>query len=148
MQIIAPVGRLHGIKTPAVQGSMDIGAGLDKLLVGTGLEVLSADGNTIVLRQSSGNEGALGVQIAQSLAPRLRAMLSRHLRSIVESVVVTGSRVITNGNNSPTPLTVVTTANLEQVTPSNIPDGLNRAAGFHWVEQPEYLRRWRAQLVR
>ena len=46
------------------------------------------------------------------------------------NIVVTGSRVITNGNNSPTPLTVVTTQELTQTTPSNIPDGLNKLPQF------------------
>ncbi len=45
-------------------------------------------------------------------------------------VVVTGSRVITNGNNSPTPVTVVATEQIQQVTPSNIPDGLNKLPVF------------------
>jgi outer membrane receptor protein involved in Fe transport len=47
-----------------------------------------------------------------------------------DAIVVTGSRVITNGNNSPTPVTVVSTEALQQVTPSNIPDGLNRLPVF------------------
>jgi outer membrane receptor protein involved in Fe transport len=47
-----------------------------------------------------------------------------------DDVVVTGSRVITNGNNSPTPVTVVSTAQIQQVTPSNIPDGLNKLPVF------------------
>lgn len=47
-----------------------------------------------------------------------------------EEIVVTGSRVITNGNNSPTPVTVVTTEAIQQTTPSNIPDALNRLPVF------------------
>jgi len=45
-------------------------------------------------------------------------------------IVVTGSRVITNGNNSPTPVTVVSTDQLQAITPSNIPDGLNKLPVF------------------
>jgi outer membrane receptor protein involved in Fe transport len=41
-----------------------------------------------------------------------------------ETIIVTGSRVIQNGNESPTPLTVVSTQQLLQNTPSNIQDGL------------------------
>src|SRR5579872_3575358 len=41
-----------------------------------------------------------------------------------ETVVVTGSRIVTNGNNMPTPVTVVTTENLETLKPTNIVDGL------------------------
>ncbi len=48
----------------------------------------------------------------------------------VESVVVTGSRVISDVANSPTPLTVVTTEQLEATTPSNIPDALNKLPVF------------------
>jgi iron complex outermembrane receptor protein len=48
----------------------------------------------------------------------------------VESVVVTGSRVISDAANSPTPLTVVSTADLLATTPTNIPDGLNKLPIF------------------
>jgi iron complex outermembrane receptor protein len=48
----------------------------------------------------------------------------------VESVVVTGSRVITDVANSPTPLTVVSTQQLLTTTPSNIADGLNKLPIF------------------
>ena len=40
-------------------------------------------------------------------------------------VVVTGSRVITNGNDSPTPVTVVTTEDLTQVHPGNLVEAMN-----------------------
>ncbi len=48
----------------------------------------------------------------------------------VESVVVTGSRVISDAANSPTPLTIVSTADLQATTPTNIPDGLNKLPIF------------------
>jgi iron complex outermembrane receptor protein len=63
--------------------------------------------------------GLAGPALAQSSAS-----------SDVGEVVVTGSRVITNGNNSPTPVTVVSTDLLATVTPSNIPDALNRLPQF------------------
>src|SRR5580698_4029174 len=43
-----------------------------------------------------------------------------------ETVVVTGSRVITDIANSPTPVTTVTTAQLLDTTPSNLSDALNK----------------------
>ncbi len=43
----------------------------------------------------------------------------------LEEVVVTGSRVITNGDNSPTPVTVVSYEGLQTVKPGPIADGLN-----------------------
>jgi iron complex outermembrane recepter protein len=48
----------------------------------------------------------------------------------VEEVVVTGSLVIRNGNQAPTPVTVVDTATLQQSAPTNIPDGLNQLPQF------------------
>jgi outer membrane receptor protein involved in Fe transport len=48
----------------------------------------------------------------------------------VESVVVTGSRVISDIANSPTPLTVVSTEQLAATTPSNVPDALNKLPVF------------------
>jgi outer membrane receptor protein involved in Fe transport len=48
----------------------------------------------------------------------------------VESVVVTGSRVISDAANSPTPLTIVSTEQLLATTPTNIADGLNKLPVF------------------
>jgi iron complex outermembrane recepter protein len=47
-----------------------------------------------------------------------------------KEIVVTGSRVITNGDASPTPVTVITTTQLQTATPSNIPDALNKLPVF------------------
>jgi outer membrane receptor protein involved in Fe transport len=44
----------------------------------------------------------------------------------VETVTVTGSRVITDVTRSPTPLTLVTADELAASTPTNIPDALNK----------------------
>lgn len=45
-------------------------------------------------------------------------------------ITVTGSRLITNGNNSPTPVTVVSVQQLQTTTPSNVPDALNKLPIF------------------
>src|SRR4051794_30161004 len=47
-----------------------------------------------------------------------------------ESVTVTGSRVISDAINSPTPLTVLDVGQLQATTPSNIADGLNKLPAF------------------
>ncbi len=44
---------------------------------------------------------------------------------VLEEIVVTGSRVITNGDASPTPVTVVTYEGLQTIKPGPIADGLN-----------------------
>jgi iron complex outermembrane receptor protein len=48
----------------------------------------------------------------------------------VEQVTVTGSRVISDITLSPTPLTVVTTEQLQANTPTDIPDALNKLPDF------------------
>jgi iron complex outermembrane receptor protein len=48
----------------------------------------------------------------------------------IEEVVVTGSLVMRNGNQAPTPVTVIDTTALQQAAPSNIPDGLNQLPQF------------------
>ncbi len=47
-----------------------------------------------------------------------------------ETVVVSGSRVITDMANSPTPITAVTTTELLATTPSNLSDALNKLPAF------------------
>jgi iron complex outermembrane receptor protein len=54
----------------------------------------------------------------------------------VEAVVVTGSRVISDAANSPTPLTVVSTEQLLATTPTDIPDALNKLPVFQGSAQP------------
>src|SRR6201996_2046315 len=92
IQIIAPVSQLHGINTPAVSGSMELNDALQALLVGTGLEVASNDGATIVLRRT------------EAQAPEIRdAMIADSQPPLLETIIVTGSRVISDATNSPTP---------------------------------------------
>ncbi|HYS46224.1 MAG TPA: TonB-dependent receptor, partial [Rhizomicrobium sp.] len=118
IQIIAPVGQLHGIKTQAVSGNMEMEAALNALLVGTGLEVASNDGATIVLRR------------AASAAPVDIEDVADYGPPPSESIVVTGSRVISDAANSPTPLTVISSKQLHDTTPSNLADGLNKLPIF------------------
>ena len=47
-----------------------------------------------------------------------------------ESITVTGSRVISNIENSPTPLTTLTSTDLEQFTPTSVPDALIKMPVF------------------
>jgi outer membrane receptor protein involved in Fe transport len=47
-----------------------------------------------------------------------------------EAIVVTGTRITSNGDNLPTPVTVASTEELLKTSPSNIPDGLNKLPIF------------------
>lgn len=52
---------------------------------------------------------------------------------LLEDVVVTGSRVITTGDDFPTPVTVVPNDQLLKMSPANIPEGLNKLPVFSGV---------------
>jgi outer membrane receptor protein involved in Fe transport len=54
----------------------------------------------------------------------------------VETVTVTGSRVISDSTMSPTPLTVVSSDQLMATTPSDIPTGLNKLPVFSGSHSP------------
>ena len=54
-----------------------------------------------------------------------------------EQVVVTGSRVITNGNDSPTPLTVISTADITATAPATVFDGLQALPVFDGGLSPQ-----------
>src|SRR6185295_12997034 len=83
IQIIAPVSQLHGIKTQAVSGRMELGDALKALLVGTGLEVASNDGGTVVLRRAIAAAPVVDAPDGADAGPLLP-----------EIIIVTGSRVI------------------------------------------------------
>jgi outer membrane receptor protein involved in Fe transport len=48
----------------------------------------------------------------------------------LQEVTVTGSRVITNGNDSPTPVTVIQASELDSLRPGTLADGLNSLPVF------------------
>jgi iron complex outermembrane receptor protein len=58
----------------------------------------------------------------------------------LQEIKVTGSRVISNGNDSPTPLTLVTTEQLTATTPTNLADALNNLPVFSGSLGPSQAR--------
>ncbi len=143
IQILASANVVEGKRTAAVKGQMTIAAAIQQLIGDTGLKASTADGRTFILAQ---NPVAGYVQPRPETAPAAappasqtpatepalppQADAASALPAGDGDIVVTGSRVITNGNNSPTPVTVVSTEQIQQVTPSNIPDALNRLPVF------------------
>lgn len=62
----------------------------------------------------------------------------------VEEVVVTGSRIVSNGFNAPTPVTTVSAQALTEAAPSNIPDALNQLPQFSNSRSPQASSTWNA----
>ncbi|HWY63974.1 MAG TPA: TonB-dependent receptor, partial [Rhizomicrobium sp.] len=140
IQLIAPGDQLHGVITPPIYGSYDVFAALDLMLKGTGLKVgRSAEGVvTISPLESKDKEERedMSPKSSTSILALLASIFAVHAANAQttpetsEQVVVTGSRVITDIANSPTPMTVVTAEQLLATTPTNLSDALNKLPVF------------------
>jgi iron complex outermembrane receptor protein len=75
-------------------------------------------------------KSSIGVTLLCTVSTLALTCAARAQNTGVESVVVTGSRVISDAINSPTPLTVLDVSQLQATTPSNIADGLNKLPEF------------------
>jgi outer membrane receptor protein involved in Fe transport len=73
--------------------------------------------------------GAL-LQAEPALAAPAAAAAQAPQPAQLDAVVVTGSRIVRNGYAAPTPMTVAPIEQLQQTTPSSIPDGLNKLPQF------------------
>ena len=114
VQLVYADRDVDGLRSHAVEGHLEPVPALDQLLQGTQLAA-----NRDV-------SGAVIVSKRLAAAPDTPAAGN----AVPEQVTVTGSRVISDITNSPTPLTVVTAQQLQATTPSNIPDALNKLPIF------------------
>lgn len=125
--------------SPGVVGTYEPSAALGKILVGSSLTYVPAGPGFMVLGNTASAPKAQFQRVAMQTqdpvaSPRQSSnpqdFVAAEPQSAVEAVVVTGSRVITNSNNSPTPLTTVSAERLASTTPSSIPDALNKLPLF------------------
>jgi len=132
LQIVAPGEYLRALALPDLQGVFDVRQALKLLLANTGLEIASDIGNVIVLRVTPtppvpAPERAAAPRNENLPALRLPATLPA---SEIGEIVVTGSRIIRDGYQAPTPLTVVTEVALSQTAIPNMADALNTLPVF------------------
>ncbi|MES2496459.1 MAG: TonB-dependent receptor [Pseudomonadota bacterium] len=107
IQIIVGGDAADGRSTNRVRGSLDTRAALESLLSGTGLSIRSFDGRTAVLGTDGGAE-----------------------------LVVTGSRVVRNGYQAPTPLTVLSGEEITRSAQVNIAEQINRLPALAGSNNP------------
>jgi iron complex outermembrane receptor protein len=130
VQIVAPAAQLKGVVTPSVKGRQDARAALKTFLAGTNLEIAADNGSVIILRQAGASTGPQADPTPAASAQASVSGQTEEGAASVTEVVVTGSRVIRNGNNSPTPITVVLADDIQRVQPTTIADGLNQLPVF------------------
>ena len=131
IEILAPTERLRGLRLPAVQGTYDVHEALSILLAGSGLTVASDDGKFITLREEAASKSKT---IGEDKAPRtppmppqqqIAALPASVAASAVEEIIVTGSRIVREGYEAPTPLTVVSVEELQKSADSNLLNIMN-----------------------
>lgn len=111
IQIAAPASQLAGVRTPAVRGDLDTRQALALLLEGTGLEIASDNGSVIALRRAAASPQDQGAADAVSQ---------------VDTIVVTGSRIVRNGYSAPSPTTVLSAEEIQARAPINVADYINQ----------------------
>ena len=120
MQIIAPAGQIQGLRTAPIKGTYDIRIGLDKLLLGTGLQVASSDDQTILLRAPRKNIAAAPQEAGGSKVTPSFPSETRPQDAPIESVTVSSSRIANAGFNAPTPTTVMGKDFIDQQAKDNL----------------------------
>ena len=128
VQLIYSADAVTGLHSHAVKGEMPAIQALKEMLRGTNLVVKQDPSGAIVItsRRLHDSSEAVPQETATDLASA----------ATIETVTVTGSRVIANGNDAPTPLTVVSLGELKVNTPSNVPDALNKLPIFNGSRSP------------
>jgi outer membrane receptor protein involved in Fe transport len=129
VQIIAPADRLRGVQLPALTGDHDVRQGLRRLLAGTSLEIASDNGEIITLRDKNSltarakPDAAPGPQTeARALPP---AVTPPSFFDLVDEIIVTGTRIVRDGFQSPTPVTVLGEEAMDTAAPENVADLVN-----------------------
>jgi outer membrane receptor protein involved in Fe transport len=144
LQIMAPAADLAGERTHAVHGRLAPREALQQLLAGTSLRISSETGSVITVRRAAEPKAKLQ-KISLVEAPQVRPASAVEMvdapqtsagGAVASEVVVTGSLVVHNGNQAPTPVTVVDATALQQAAPSNIPDALNQMPQFSGSRSP------------
>ena len=159
IDIIAPGDQLHGVITPPVKGAYDVFVALNLMLKGTDLKVRRLAEGIVTLsrldvKKTEEREEDMMLKNSVSVLAMLLGTTSLfgvsqvHAQPAdapqgVETVTVTGSRVISDIANSPTPITAVSTEQLLTTTPTNHRGRLEQAADFpeQRVEPQPHQRR-------
>ena len=119
--------QIGNIRTIGVMGRMTVGEALNKLIAGTGLSVTTNGRGVYVVTAPQRSSEATGVmKIADTVAaPRTQVAQAAPSKPAdasgpVEEVVVTGTRIVREGYEAPTPLSVIDTAALENRPDPNL----------------------------
>lgn len=83
-------------------------------------------GNVVKLKPLSRAVGILAVAMSQAA----NVAIAQEEEAFLEEVMVTGSRIQTDGSQAPVPVTMMSNDELTMMVPSNLPDALNKLPQF------------------
>ena len=136
IQIIAPADSLRGVVLPEIKGFLDVRLALTLLLKETNLEIAFFQGGIAALRIASDNAPSKEPleKTIERAPPQPRNYPSAAPRidntAPLEEIVITGSRIIRNGYQAPTPLTVLDSAAIASAATTNVADQLRTMPVF------------------
>ena len=129
--IIFNPDNVRGLSSPGVSGRLEPGAALARLLTGTRLNYVASGGAFTVVAAPAPQPRPPAVhdveppQVVARVLRRPTPQAPAPQKDAISEIVVTGSRVITNGNDSPNPVTVMSVADMMEMQPDSIVLGLN-----------------------
>ncbi|MBC2666655.1 TonB-dependent receptor [Novosphingobium flavum] len=151
INILAPQALAANRRVNAVRSRLNVKAALRQLLAGTHLVPVWTANGAVMLREDVAAQASpvakpaqpIPVVLAPAAAPALRASQT-YVATADESaaqaapapaadIVVTGSRVIRNGNDSPSPTTIASSKDLLAVQPGQLNEALQILPAFSGV---------------
>lgn len=127
IDILVPFDKIKSIRLPALQGNYDVREALAILLAGTGLTIASDNGKYITLREEPPpprftRTAATNSEVVAQNVPPQKAAASEANTASVEEIVVTGSAIVRDGYEAPTPVTVVSVEQMQSSAVASITD--------------------------
>lgn len=130
VQIVAPATGMEGVLLPSLNGTYDIKEALALLLVNTDLEVLSFEGDVVILRRVVRKEPTAPPRKFTKKAGDSKAPTQSVPQAVsdgpFQEIIVTGSRIVRDGYRSPTPVTVISAESLQTGVTTNISDAISQ----------------------
>lgn len=129
LQIIAPAAGLRGVRTQAVQGTLDAREALSALLEGTGLEIGADNGSTVALRVKAGQGRPKAIRISES-KPLLLAQSSVATGAVSDAAPATVHAAPPARNPEPASLSeVIVTAQKREQRLTDVPQAISVTSG-------------------
>jgi outer membrane receptor protein involved in Fe transport len=129
ISLIYSPGQIAGLRTNGVSGNLTVGEALRKLVDGTSLAVSMAGNDTYVVAPARAHSVESDQLETANNADKSRADALR-ARPSLETIVVTGTQIVRDGYQSPTPLTVLSVDEIERDAPTDVANFINKIPGF------------------